>query len=175
MGDPNAPPLRARELLALLAEHNVRYVIVGGLAAVVHGASRATFDIDIVPEWTNENLDHLAAALRATNARLRVPAGTDAIAFPIDANSLRQFEVSTWRTALGDVDVIVGSPTGNRGSLADYEALRSRAQTRHAYGLAILVADLGDIIESKRALRRDPDLAALPELNRLYEQQQRSD
>lgn len=170
MGDENAPPLRAAELLALLAAHDVRYVIIGGVAAIVHGASRATFDIDIVPEWTDDNLGRLATALRAGGARLRVPGG-DPIEFPIDADSLRNFEVSTWRTDLGDLDVIVGSPTSQRGVLADYAALLARAATRHAFGLTILVADLADVIESKRALSRDPDLAALPELDRLYERQ----
>jgi hypothetical protein len=170
MGDANAPPLRASQLLGLLAAHEVRYVIIGGVAAIVHGASRATFDIDIVPEWTSANLDCLAAALREANARLRVPDAAEPIKFPIDAASLRQFEVSTWRTDYGDIDVVVGSPTSRRGELAGYAELRARAQTRHAYGLTIWVADLADVIESKRALSRDPDLAALPELDRLYEQ-----
>jgi hypothetical protein len=168
----NAPPLRASQLLALLAAHEVRYVIIGGVAAIVHGASRATFDIDIVPEWTAENLDRLADALREADARLRLLDGAEPIAFPIDANSLRHFEVSTWRTSLGDLDVIVGSPTARRGELADYAALRERAAERHAFGLTIFVADLADVIESKRALSRAPDLAALPELDRLYEHQQ---
>ena len=161
------------QLLALLAEHQVRYVIIGGVAAIVHGASRATFDIDIVPEWSSENLDRLADALRASDARLRVPNGAEPIAFPIDSVALRQFEVSTWRTKFGDLDVIVGSPTARRGELADYAALRERAEARHAFGLTIFVADLADVIESKRALSRDPDLAALPELDRLYESQRR--
>jgi hypothetical protein len=46
MGDPDAPPLQAGELLQLLDRHAVRYVVVGGLAATVHGATRVTFDID---------------------------------------------------------------------------------------------------------------------------------
>ena len=60
MGDPNAPPLRARQILELLDRHGVRYVVVGGLAAVVHGSGRATFDIDLVPDWSRDNLDRLA-------------------------------------------------------------------------------------------------------------------
>jgi hypothetical protein len=173
VGDADAPPLRAAELLGLLAAHEVRYVIIGGVAAIVHGASRATFDIDIVPEWTVVNLDRLADALREAEARLRVPGGAAPIAYPVDADSLRQFEVSTWRTIHGDLDVIVGSPTSRRGELAGYDALRERAEARHAFGLTIYVADLVDVIESKRALSRPPDLAALPELDRLYERQRR--
>lgn len=168
MGDPDAPPLQTAELLQLLDRHAVRYIVVGGLAATVHGATRVTFDIDVVPEWTDDNLDRLAAALRDAQAELQAPEAPTPIAFPIDARSLRQFEVSTWRTTLGDLDVIIGTPTATRGVLAGYDVLEPRAVRREAFGATILVADLGDIIESKQALGRESDLVALPELHRLH-------
>lgn len=166
MGDPDAPPLEAGELFRLLDRHGVRYVVVGGLAATVHGATRVTFDIDLVPEWTPSNLDRLAAALLEAGALLRTP-GAEPIAFPIDGRSLQQFEVSTWRTALGDVDLIAGTPTVTSGSLADYGALAARAVRREAFGVSVLIADLDDVIESKQSLGRESDLVALPELHRL--------
>jgi len=167
MGDPDAPPLQAAELLRLLDGHAVRYVIVGGLAATVHGATRVTFDIDLVPEWTDENLDRLASALRDADAELHAPDSRSHVAFPIDARSLRQFEGSTWRTSLGDLDVIIGTPTSTRGVLARYESLAPRATRQEAFGVTILVADLDDVIESKQALGRESDLVALPELHDL--------
>ena len=169
MGDPDAPPLQAAELLQLLDAHSVRYVVVGGLAATVHGATRVTFDIDLVPEWTDANLGRLASALVDADAALQAPDSPAPVAFPIDARSLRQFEVSTWRTRLGDLDIIVGTPTVTRGRLANYEALSISAHERKAFGVTILVADLDDIIESKEALGRESDLVALPELHRLRE------
>ncbi len=97
MGDPNAPPLQAKKLFALLEQHGVHYVVVGGLAAIVHGSARATFDIDLVPDWSTANLERLAAALRAADAQLRIPDASP-VDYPIDVDSLRAFEVSTWRT-----------------------------------------------------------------------------
>lgn len=167
MGDPDAPPLQAAELFQLLDRHGVRYVIVGGLAGTVHGATRVTFDIDLVPQWSDENLGRLAAALREVEAKLHRRGEAEAVAFPIEAASLREFEVSTWRTRLGDVDLIVGTPTEQRGSLARYETLAPRAHRREIFGVTILVADLDDVIESKQALAREADLVALPELYRL--------
>jgi hypothetical protein len=167
MGDPDAPPLQAAELLRLLDKHEVRYVVVGGLAATVHGATRVTFDIDLVPEWTDDNLERLAAALRDAGAELQAPGASAGTAFPVDAPSLRQFEVSTWRTRLGDLDVIIGTPTATRGVLARFDALAPRASEQEAFGVTILVAGLDDIIESKQALSREADLVALPELHRL--------
>ena len=83
MGDPDAPPLQAGALLQLLDRHAVRYVVVGGLAATVHGATRVTFDIDLVPEWTDDNLDRLASALAEAGARLEEPDARAPISFPI--------------------------------------------------------------------------------------------
>jgi hypothetical protein len=166
VGDPNAPPLQAKKLFALLERHGVHYVVVGGLAAVVHGSARATFDIDLVPDWSTANLERLAGALRAADAQLRVPDASP-VDYPIDVESLRAFEVSTWRTRHGDLDIITGTPTLERGRLSQYPELARRAHRREAFGITILVADLSDIIESKQALAREPDLAALPELHRL--------
>ena len=167
MGDLNAPPLRVEALLRALEDHAVRYVIVGGLAAAAQGAGRVTFDIDVVPEWSTENLDHLADSLRSLHAMLRVPDSVEPVPFRLDARSLRGFEVSTWRTDAGDLDVIIGTPTAVRGRLAGYDDLMDRGHRLEAYGLTIIVADLSDIIESKQVLAREPDLAALPELRRL--------
>jgi hypothetical protein len=167
MGDPQAPPLRVERLLRALDDHGVRYVIVGGLAAAAQGAGRVTFDIDVVPEWSTENLDHLADSLRSLHAELRWPDGVEPVPVPLDAKSLRGFEVSTWRTDAGDVDVIIGTPTAVRGRLAGYDDLVDRGHRLEAYGLTVIVADLSDIIESKQVLAREPDLAALPELRRL--------
>ena len=142
-------------------------MLVGGLAAVAHGATRATFDIDIVPRWETDNLDALAGALRAANARLRVPGAETPVDVPLDGGTLRHYEVSTWRTDHGDIDIVVGTPTRTRGQLASFDELAAKAQARSAFGVAILIADLDDIIESKEALNREPDRMALPELRQL--------
>lgn len=170
MGDPNAPSLQVVELLRLLDSHHVLYVIVGGLAATVHGAGRVTFDIDVVPEWSTDNLSRLAQALGAADARLRVVGAPEPVEYALDAAALRGFEVSTWRTRFGDLDVIIGTPTKDKGHLAGYRELSERAHRREAFGIVVWVADLDDVIESKQALSRDPDLAALPELRRLKQQ-----
>ena len=125
------------------------YVLVGGLAAVAHGAMRATFDVDIVPCWKTRNLDALAHALRAAKARVRLPGVTEPVEVPLDARTFGHDEVSTWRTSYGDIDIIAGTPTKVRGQLASFDALASGAHARQAFGMTILVADLDDIIEAK--------------------------
>jgi hypothetical protein len=53
-------------LLALLADGGVEVVVIGGLAGAVHGAARATYDVDVVYRRTPENLGTLAAGLNFT-------------------------------------------------------------------------------------------------------------
>ena len=171
MGDPDAPPLDSESLVDMLDRHGVAYVLVGGLAAIAHGAVRATFDVDIVPRWKRDNLDALARALRAANAR--VPGVAEPVAVPLDGSTFRHYEVSTWRTKHGDIDVIAGTPKRMRGQLASFEELASRAHARQAFGMTILVADLDDIIEAKETLNREPDRVALPELRQLRDQLRR--
>lgn len=167
MGDPEGPDLDLAALLRALDRFGVDFVVVGGVAARIHGAARTTRDLDLCPRWSDENLNGLADALKSIDAKLRVEGSQEPIDFPLDAASLRVFEVSTWRTRYGDLDVIVGTPSAT-GILHRYEALNERASDRESPGgTTVRIAALDDIIESKERLRRPPDLAALPELRRL--------
>lgn len=183
MSYEDAPPLQTSALLTALAEHDVDYVLVGGLAAVAHGASTVTRDLDLTPRWTDDNLDALAAALTDLGAALRLETG-ETLQVDLDAAYLEQLarvsneqvghEVSTWRTNAGDVDIIVGTPTRTPGELRDYDALATEAKRRTPFGVVVLVAGLDDLIEAKVAMGRpESDLAALPELHRLRDRQQR--
>ena len=96
-----------------------------------------------------------------------MPGLAKAVKVPLDGSTFRHYEVSTWRTSHGDIDIIVGTPKRIRGQLAAFDELVARAHERQAFGMTILVADLDDIIEAKETLNREPDQAALPELRRL--------
>ena len=56
---------RLRGVFASLQAHEVKYVVIGGIAAVLHGVPRATFDLDILIEATAENAQRLLEALVA--------------------------------------------------------------------------------------------------------------
>lgn len=47
------------QLIELLHHHSVDYVIVGGYAGLLHGATRPTIDLDVVPVWSEANLERL--------------------------------------------------------------------------------------------------------------------
>ena len=72
-------PLDPERLFAVLAAHKVEYVLIGGLAAVLHGSALVTNDADICPRRTPTNLKRLAAALKELDARIRTASEPDGV------------------------------------------------------------------------------------------------
>jgi len=108
-----SPALGRAALVASFARHGVRFVLVGGLAAQAHGAARATKDADICPEWSAANLTRLAASLLEPRARLKISEGSvETLEIAIDPRTIHGLEIGAWRTAAGDVDVLLGIPGG---------------------------------------------------------------
>ena len=68
-------PLDPACIFAVLAEHHVDYVLIGGLAAVLHGSTAMTNDADIVPSRADDNGERLSAAGKGREARLRLHRG----------------------------------------------------------------------------------------------------
>ena len=76
-------------MLAVLAEADVRFILIGGMAAVLHGDVGVTVDIDIAPDYELDNLKRLAAALRALGARIRTDDAPHGLPFDCSAQFLR--------------------------------------------------------------------------------------
>jgi hypothetical protein len=150
-------------VVKLLARHNVRYVLIGGLAAVTRGSPLVTLDIDVCYARDTANLEQLAAALIEVNATLR---GADAdLPFRLDAMTLAKGDTFTLTTDLGWIDII-GTPAGTTG----YEDLAKTADIYEVYGTRLLVAGVEDLIRMKRAAGRPKDLLALEELGALRDE-----
>jgi len=77
----SAVPLDPERLLHTLAEHDVRFVLIGALAARLQGFPRMTADADITPAKDPENLQRLARALRALDARVYTESIPEGLAF----------------------------------------------------------------------------------------------
>lgn len=157
-------------MLAALEAAKVRYVVIGGTAAAIRGATHVTFDLDVTPERSRENLERLAAALRTLNARLaEVPPDVSA-SFQLDGSSLGNGSIWTFETDHGRLDVTF-EPSGTQG----YRDLRRDADETEIDGMRIVVASLADVIRSKEAADRPRDRAVLPDLRRTLELQRRAE
>ncbi len=172
-GDPEEagqPGLDISAVLSALQRHGVEYLLVGGLAAQVHGATRPTQDFDCLVRRGKDNLERLSEAMRDLGARLRVEGLSDedvrALPVQVDGIMLASSELSTWRTDAGDFDVLTNL-RGRDGRRLGYEDLEPRAELVHGFGFTIRAASLGDIIASKEWANRPKDRSALPELYRL--------
>jgi predicted nucleotidyltransferase len=153
-----------QELLATIDRHGVRYVVIGGLAAILHGAPHVTTDVDIVPDEDRSNLERLSAALKELNARIRVTGEPDGIPFDHSAESLARVQIWNLVTDRGNLDLTF-VPIGTRG----YADLVRDAEPMSVRGIQVPVASLADVIRSKEAAGRERDRLVLPTLRRLLE------
>jgi hypothetical protein len=150
-------------LLSTLAGHEVAFIVVGGAAAIAHGASRLTQDLDIVYQRSPENVDRLVAALRAHHPYLRgAPQG---LPFLWDRSTLTRGLNFTLVTSLGDIDLLGEIPGGGT-----YEDLRGEAIPLSIFGTDCLCLSLAQLIRAKRAAGRPRDLEALAELEAIQEE-----
>lgn len=151
------------ELLRLLNRHRVRYVVIGGLAAILHGSPSVTRDTDICHARDAENLVRLADALREVNARLRgAPAG---LPFRLDTKTLANGDSFTFTTDVGSLDILA-TPAGTNG----YDDLVRTSESVSAFGEEFAVASLDDLIRMKRAAGRPKDRIELEILGALREE-----
>lgn len=154
------------EICAVLDEEGVEFVVIGGFAAIVHGSSLPTEDIDVLPSREGDNLDRLARALKRLRAMLRT--GGEEVETNIDAAFLRNVpHMLNLVTRYGDMDLVF-TPAGALTGYRQWLERSRRAQLRE--GLIVAVADLDDIIASKVAANRPKDQRSLPYLESLRDQ-----
>lgn len=155
-------------MLRALDEAGVCFVLIGGMAAVLHGDVAVTVDLDVVPEHSRRNVERLASALRDLSARIRTEGVPEALKFDCSAAFFQNLSPDTivnMTTAAGALDVTF-SPSGTQG----YRDLKRNAiAVEVAQGLIVFVATLEDVIRSKEAAGRDKDRLALPRLRRLLD------
>ncbi|MSU80666.1 MAG: hypothetical protein EXS16_21585 [Gemmataceae bacterium] len=150
------------EILPLLVSHDVQFIVIGGGAAIVHGAARMTYDVDVVYARNAENLGRLVAALKPYKPYLRgVPLG---LPFIWDQRTLQGGLNFTLTTTLGDLDLLADVPGGGM-----YEQIVPFTVELDAFGVRCLVVTLDMLIQMKRAAGRPKDMETIAELQNILE------
>ncbi len=149
--------------LEALVEHRVRFVLIGGLAARLHGSPSITRDIDICYARDGSNLERLTAALVELHARLR-GAPVD-VSFLLDARTLEIGDAFTFDTDAGRLDIL-GTPSGTTG----FDELNANAVEMRLDLMAIRVSAIDDLIRMKRAAGRPQDLKEVEILGALRDE-----
>ena len=154
-----------REILPILVQNDVRFIVIGGGAALAHGAARLTYDVDIVYARDPENLLRLATALQPYQPYLRgAPPG---LPFRWDDRTLKSGLNFTLTTTLGDLDLL-GEVAGG----GSFEELLPFTQELETFGVRCRFVTLEKLIQLKRAAGRPKDLEAIAELQALLEERQ---
>ena len=148
------------KVVRLFSESGIECVIVGGLAATIHGSARLTQDVDFVYARNRMNIARLVAALKPCSPYLRgVPPG---LPFDWSEATIERGLNFTLTTALGDIDLL-GEITGG----GDYDALVPHSVYVEIFGCRCRCLDLPGLIRVKRAAGRPKDLETLAELEAL--------
>jgi hypothetical protein len=149
-----------RSLLAVLHEHEVAFVVIGGVAVGAHGFIRATEDLDVVPDPDPDNLSRLVAALEVLGTTLPTVGGR-AFQTTADGSVVRRGGNVTAMTSFGGLDIVQRA----RG-VPGYSQLIEDAVESDLLGIPVLICSLARLRAMKRAQDREQDradLANLPE------------
>lgn len=131
-----------RGVYSSLQKHNVRYVTIGGVAAILHGVPRATFYLDILIEASLENAQRLLDAL--------LDAGL-ATAEMTTAEEILEHEITIFRDRVR-IDVQTATPG------IEFEQVWQRKEVMKYRKQPFYVVSREDLIASKRAAGREKDL-----------------
>ena len=133
---------RLKDVFASFQKHEVKYVVIGGIASVLYGVPRATFDLDILIDATPENAQHLLDAL------LEAGMGTASLT---DINEILSNEITIFKDRVR-IDVQTSTPGLN---FNDGWAHRNKLEYQ---GQQFYIVSLEDLISSKKAAGRKVDL-----------------
>jgi hypothetical protein len=133
---------RLQDVFKSFQQHDVKYVVIGGIASVLHGVPRATFDLDILIEATPENAERLLHAF------LEAGLGTASLT---SVEDLLAHEITVFKDRVR-IDVQTSTPG------VSFEQAWNHRQTVSYRDQSFFVLSKEDLIRSKRAAGRDVDL-----------------
>ncbi len=154
------------QLLRVLADARVKFILIGGVAATAHGSARVTQDVDVSYARDRDNLERIVKALAPFKPYLRgAPLG---LPFEWSVATLKAGLNFTLTTTLGHIDLLGEIVGGGR-----FEDLEPHSITVTLLGAETLLLDLPWLIHVKRAAGRPKDLEVLAELEALMEERDR--
>lgn len=134
-----------------LLNYKVEFVLCGGLACVLHGSDRTTFDIDILVRMERRNLERLIQFAKDRGLNPRVPEPIEHLMLPekrrewIRGKGALVYTLTS-QDGLVQLDIFLDYPI-------PFEDLVRRADLFEAEGYMIPVASVEDMLEAKQQIR----------------------
>ena len=144
-------------LIQRLCDADIGFIIVGGFAAVLHGSSLVTRDLDVCAVLTDENVQKLRDAFRELHPVHRLtPQMLSFLDNPDPGVEVRNLYL---RTDIGPLDVL-----SSIKGVGDFKRVHAESAEIELFGRRCRVISLDDLIRAKEALGREKDLLAAKEL-----------
>jgi hypothetical protein len=157
---------RVEWVLAALEQANVRYLVVGGVAVVLHGYLRTTLDLDLVLQLDRDNLERALKAFGDLGFLPQVPLPLNSFADEQNRDTwFREKNMTVFSLWQPDhpgfaVDLFVREPF-------DFDAVYRRALRVPLQGVQVTVVSRNDLLDMKRATGRARDLEDIEALSEL--------
>ncbi|MBI5473166.1 MAG: hypothetical protein HY961_12555 [Ignavibacteriae bacterium] len=151
-----------KELLKTLKSESVEFVVIGGVAANIHGVNYPTYDLDICYGRSQKNVERLVKALAPLHPTLR--GAPKDLPFQFDVPTLKSGLNFTFDTDLGEIDIL-----GEVGGVGFYEGVLAHAIDAELLGLRVLVLDIDALTKSKKHAGRKKDEPVILELEAIQE------
>lgn len=162
-----------RQIFAALNEAGVDYVVVGGLAVILHGYLRATADLDLAIGFSSGNASRGMHSLASIGLQPRLPVALDDFAEAdkradwLRNRNMRVFPLWDPSNPLRSVDVFIDEPIG-------FDDLMGESVVKDMDGLKVRIASIPHLIEMKRRAGRPRDLEDIDKLQQIHDAGQES-
>lgn len=144
-------------LIQILLDHQIEFVIVGGMAAVLHGSSQVTQDLDVCAPLDVPHIEKLRECLAPFHPTHRMtPKKLSFLEFPEDISNIKNLYLQTDK---GIIDVL-----GQISGVGDYSRVARLAVQVGVFGAKCQVISIDDLILAKQFMARPKDLATIKEL-----------
>jgi hypothetical protein len=154
--------MQFEQAIRALCDGGVDFIVIGGVAGILHGSARTTLDLDVVYSRAPENLARLSRALAPLSPYPRgAPPG---LPFRFDERTLRAGLNFTLQTTVGEIDLL-GQATGGT-----YDSILPHSVEHVEGDLRFRCVDLPTLIRLKRAAGRPKDFEAIAELEALLDE-----
>lgn len=158
-----------REIFKALKEGNVDYVVVGGLAVILHGYLRATSDLDLILNLDADNVGNAIYQLKKLGLQPRLPVAIDDFANSAmrrewaETRNMLVFQLWDPENPIRSIDLFIHEPI-------PFDQLKAAAITKKLDNLDVRVASIDHLIELKQSVLRVKDIQDIAELKKIKNQ-----
>lgn len=156
------------DIIERLVKHDVDFVLVGGLAAVTHGSSMTTQDIDICCNFSPENLLRIQSSLADLNPVHRMTSNRIPLQLTEEyCKSLKNIYLDTDWGQLDCISEVLG--------LGNFDVVKRKSETIKLDGAECRILSIDALITAKKAMARPKDIETIKQLEVILHEQSSSD